>query len=534
MVRNIYYESKSTDDLINQVQRILSKKLSTFVENFDDEPVIIRKNGDIYYTIKFVLHKNGYKSIRFNYGSGSTVVESIDFWKSFDEKPDQTILIGEGYSIIQMFEAIKQVIIDGKKTLKIPDDYILSYEYTEKRKYKKEVKIIKSKLDSMVFGTPSFKEYLIDLSDKNEELPSEMNEEDVMGFIVKYNKWAKEKGKYAFNGIVTMKKLLQQLGVNIIKILTVQSSNSKEAQLTTKSEDDKNKKFKALGLGDFTATKKFKLMVSSAKDIVDGRSYSMIVAGDPGVGKTYEIKDLLLEKELGYHINNISEEPNSFVYVKGKITPVELYTTLFYHRKGILVLDDCDAPLKDPDSINILKAVTDNKLVRHVNWSNSTTRKNLEKLQDKLEENGYDYETLIARNNWDIIVETAVENQIGPPPQFIYTGRIIVITNLYKKDLDSAFYSRSDFHEISLTQDELMDRFENVVRTGNYKILNSTMEDQLEVLKIMDEFKILWEKTDFRKFEKCVKWYMKKHIEPDWKLAIANILYQDPEDMVKR
>ena len=79
-----------------------------------------------------------------------------------------------------------------------------------------------------------------------------------------------------------------------------------------------------------------------------------------------------------------------------------------------------------------------------------------------------------------------------------------------------------------------MDRFENVVRTGNYKILNSTMEDQLEVLKIMDEFKILWEKTDFRKFEKCVKWYMKKHIEPDWKLAIANILYQDPEDMVKR
>lgn len=98
----------------------------------------------------------------------------------------------------------------------------------------------------------------------------------------------------------------------------------------------------------------------------DSEINMQIVAGPPGIGKSYEIVDALNETvgQDGYSI------------VSGKSSPIEIYNTLYNHRQGgVVVFDDCDSTFDSQDAINILKAATQ---VNHktgkrtVQWNTNT------------------------------------------------------------------------------------------------------------------------------------------------------------------
>jgi len=75
----------------------------------------------------------------------------------------------------------------------------------------------------------------------------------------------------------------------------------------------------------------------------------LLIYGPPGTGKTFTVKYTLYKLDVPY------------VHYKGGAKNLEdLVSILYKHRKGkVIILDDFDSALNNPDAINILKAATD-------------------------------------------------------------------------------------------------------------------------------------------------------------------------------
>lgn len=136
---------------------------------------------------------------------------------------------------------------------------------------------------------------------------------------------------------------------------------------------------------------RFKTMNILGKGVVDGNIRSLIVAGGPGIGKTYELEEQLRRAEDAGEIT-------SYVQLKGSISAIGLYETLYNNcEEGqVILLDDIDAVFDNEEALNLLKAALDTSVVRRLSWA---------KASRFLEEN-------------DI------------PRTFEYRGQIIFITNL--------------------------------------------------------------------------------------------------------
>lgn len=114
---------------------------------------------------------------------------------------------------------------------------------------------------------------------------------------------------------------------------------------------------------------RFEILHDMTMAVKKGDVRAMIVCGPPGVGKSYGIESALSvcetyatlsETELPYHI------------IKGKISPLGLYSRLYEYRnkKDIVIFDDCD--VYDESCLDILKAALDSSKRRVISW-NSTS-----------------------------------------------------------------------------------------------------------------------------------------------------------------
>jgi hypothetical protein len=89
------------------------------------------------------------------------------------------------------------------------------------------------------------------------------------------------------------------------------------------------------------------------------RHYNMLtIIGPPGVGKS-EIIRRAMQSVHG---------SGRWGSIRGKITPLDLYSQLYKYRLHPLVLDDLDDLLAKPDNTALLKAVCDSQLVKRVEW----------------------------------------------------------------------------------------------------------------------------------------------------------------------
>ena len=89
------------------------------------------------------------------------------------------------------------------------------------------------------------------------------------------------------------------------------------------------------------------------------RHYDMLtIIGPPGVGKSEIIRRAM----------HAVHGPGRWGSIRGKITPLDLYSQLYKYRLDPLVLDDLDGLLAKPDNTALLKAVCDSQPVKRVEW----------------------------------------------------------------------------------------------------------------------------------------------------------------------
>ncbi|CAL9977723.1 unknown function [Vibrio phage K469] len=142
---------------------------------------------------------------------------------------------------------------------------------------------------------------------------------------------------------------------------------------------------------DRNIRKRFNVLEMMSQAVIEGKVRGLIVSGAPGIGKTHQFeKDLNRAHEEG--------EIENLMHIKGKVTPLYLYETLYKNSKSndVVLLDDSDNMFEDETSLNILKASTDSGDCRMVSYG--STCKYLE------------------------------DNDI--PTQFEFKGTVVFITNL--------------------------------------------------------------------------------------------------------
>jgi hypothetical protein len=108
---------------------------------------------------------------------------------------------------------------------------------------------------------------------------------------------------------------------------------------------------------------RFEFMYKLSHGVARGFIRSAVVSGAGGVGKTFTIESVMnsyKDADTGFKVE----------FVKGKLTPINLYMMLYKMRdpNSIVVLDDTDGVWDDEDSLGILKAALDTGDSRLVSW----------------------------------------------------------------------------------------------------------------------------------------------------------------------
>jgi hypothetical protein len=91
---------------------------------------------------------------------------------------------------------------------------------------------------------------------------------------------------------------------------------------------------------------RFNILDDMTKAAIAGDIRAMIVVGPPGVGKSYGVEFQLEKAGL---FDQLSGRKIKYEVVKGAMTPIGLYCTLYRHsdRNSVLVFDDCDSVFQD-------------------------------------------------------------------------------------------------------------------------------------------------------------------------------------------
>ena len=185
---------------------------------------------------------------------------------------------------------------------------------------------------------------------------------------------------------------------------------------------------------------RFEILDDMTKAVLNGDIRAMIVAGPPGVGKSYGIEAQLEKANL---FDQISGRRVKSEMIKGTASALGMYKALYKYsdNNSVVVFDDCDSILLDDVCLNLLKGALDSSKKRRISW-----------LADSY----------------------SLRNE-GIPDQFDFKGGVIFITNLKfdqmksQKTRDHLDAIQSRCHYLDLTLDTMRDkilRIRQIARTG--------------------------------------------------------------------
>jgi hypothetical protein len=207
---------------------------------------------------------------------------------------------------------------------------------------------------------------------------------------------------------------------------------------------------------------RFDILDQMTKATIAGDVRAMIVVGPPGVGKSYGVEKQLEHSGL---FDKLSGRKIKYEVIKGAMTPIGLYCTLYKHsdKNNVLVFDDCDSVFQDDLSLNILKAALDSGKKRRIYWNS----------------------------------DSAMLRREGVPDMFDFKGACIFITNLQfsnlksKKLQDHLEALQSRCHFLDLTLNTMRDRFlriKQIYRKGElFADYDFTQEQGDMVIEFMEQ-----------------------------------------------
>lgn len=287
----------------------------------------------------------------------------------------------------------------------------------------------------------------------------------------------------------------QSIAIQKLRISEIEARMAQKEVATIPSE-------KVNQLDDDFKIDVFKAIELYTIQVSRGKSNSLIISGDAGVGKTRTVKDTL--ESIG---------KADYVFSTGTITTAGLYEMLFKNRSSLLVFDDCDAVFKDADSVNILKGALDTYDIREI----SKVSKG-----NTFDSNGMD----------DSEIQEMYDDTGKLPTKFEFSGQIIFISNLPEDKFDKAVISRSLHVDVHLTKQELFERMKEIMRKLAPDVDNFKKLEALEYLTEICEryptkfdmnIRTLIHSINLRaNNEEMLKIGSKE--EPVWKLLIKNYL----------
>lgn len=205
--------------------------------------------------------------------------------------------------------------------------------------------------------------------------------------------------------------------------------------------------------------------------VASGVQPSLMITGMAGIGKTFTVQKRLT-KILG-------SKGDNWIMVKGKSSPMGLYMSLFLNRDKLIVFDDMDSIFSNKDTINIIKAAVDSYDEREISWISPTTQ-NLSGLdQYQLKMKFAEIEDAFTTGNPD-----AGKNELKLPSQFVFTGRVIFISNIHESKMDTAIKSRSFVIDITLRAEDVIRRMESILKEISP---GTDMNVKMEVLRYLKE-----------------------------------------------
>ena len=220
----------------------------------------------------------------------------------------------------------------------------------------------------------------------------------------------------------------------------------------------------------FTINQRFGFVTDMVNMVAQGTQASVVICGPGGLGKSHTVMSAL--KARGFQDITLADEGavkarKSYTVVKGYSTAKGLYRLLWENKDGVLVFDDCDSVLKDPVSLSLLKSALDSYSRSVITWR--------------------------ADFKDDDI-----------PNSFLFTGRVVFISNMNTQQLDQAVVTRSLCVDLSMTTQQKVERMQHLLTRAEF-MPDADVVHKREAMELIAEVQDSVKELSLRTLIQCVK-----------------------------
>ena len=220
----------------------------------------------------------------------------------------------------------------------------------------------------------------------------------------------------------------------------------------------------------FSINQRFGFVTDMVNMVAQGQQASVVICGPGGLGKSHTVMQAL--KQRGFQDVTLADEGavksrKSYTVVKGYSTAKGLFRLLWENKDGVLVFDDCDSVLKDPVSLSLLKSALDSYSRRVITWR-------------------ADFK----------------DDEI--PNSFLFTGRVVFISNMNTLQLDQAIVTRSLCVDLSMTTQQKVERMQHLIANVEF-MPEYTAEHKQDAMQLIARVQDTIKELSLRTLIQCVK-----------------------------